>query len=139
MGDVNTIRTVLLTGGAGYIGTVLAELLLERGYQVIVLDRFFFGRTLSHLEGSRSLTLVKDDVRTFNAELLNGVDAVIDLAALSNDPAGELDPEKTFNINFRGRLGWLGLPKNVASSAISWPLRAAFMAFRTGYWTRHRL
>ena len=104
MGDVKTIRTVLVTGGAGYIGTVLAELLLERGYQVIVLDRFFFGRTLSHLDGNNSLTLIKDDVRAFNAELLNDVDAVIDLAALSNDPAGELDPEKTLNINFRGRV-----------------------------------
>lgn len=104
MGDAHAIRTVLLTGGAGYIGTVLAELLLGRGYQVIVLDRFFFGKTLSHLEGNGSLKLIKGDVRTFSAELLNGVDAVIDLAALSNDPAGELDPEKTLSINFRGRV-----------------------------------
>jgi len=95
--------TVLVTGGAGYIGSVLVESLLERGYGVTVVDRFFFGPTLADLEGHPSLNLVNDDVRTFPPGLLRGIDAVVDMAALSNDPAGELDPENTLSINFRGR------------------------------------
>ena len=102
--STSSIRTVLVTGGAGYIGSVLVELLLEQGYQVVVLDRFFFGPTLQDLEGHPRLRLVKDDVRWFAPELLEGVDAVCDLAALSNDPAGELDPQKTLAINYQGRL-----------------------------------
>lgn len=47
--------------------------------------------------------MIEDDVRTFDEKILNDVDAVMDLAALSNDPSGELDPENTMNINFRGR------------------------------------
>jgi nucleoside-diphosphate-sugar epimerase len=101
--NANGIKRVLITGGAGYIGSVMTELLLNRGYDVTVLDRFFFGPTLAHLVENSSLHLIKDDIRTFKPDLLKGIDAVIDLAALSNDPAGELDPEKTMDINFRGR------------------------------------
>lgn len=94
---------VLVTGGAGYIGSTLTELLLKRGYEVTVLDRFFFGNTLTDLQGNSSLHCVKDDIRTVSPSILKGIDAVCDLAALSNDPAGELNPEKTMEINFRGR------------------------------------
>ena len=48
--------------------------------------------------------LTKDDIRWFNPEILNGVDAVADLASLSNDPSGELDPSKTLDINYLGRV-----------------------------------
>lgn len=96
-------RRVLVTGGAGYIGSVLTRMLLDEGYDVVVLDRFFFGPTLRHLEGRSGLHLVRGDVRTFNPALLDGIDAVCDLAALSNDPAGELDPVKTMEINHQGR------------------------------------
>jgi nucleoside-diphosphate-sugar epimerase len=97
------IRRVLVTGGAGYIGSVLTEVLLAQGYEVTVVDRFFFGNTLKDLQGHNGLRLVRGDVRSFDRSLLEGVDAVLDLAALSNDPSGELDPEKTMDINFRGR------------------------------------
>ncbi len=96
---------VLVTGGAGYIGSVLIHLLLERGYKVRCLDRFFFGEeTLSDLISNPNLELTKDDIRWFNPEILNGVDAVADLASLSNDPSGELDPSKTLDINYLGRV-----------------------------------
>jgi len=94
---------VLVTGGAGYIGSVLTELLLDRGDEVVVLDRFFFGPTLAHLESRPGLILLKDDIRWVDPALFDGIDAVLDLAALSNDPAGELDPQKTMQINFEGR------------------------------------
>ncbi len=96
---------VLVTGGAGYIGSILTELLLERGYRVKCLDRFFFGKeTLSQVAGDRNLEIIKDDVRWFDPSILEGVDAVMDLAALSNDPTGELNPELTMDINYRGRV-----------------------------------
>lgn len=97
------MNKILLTGAGGYIGSVMTELLLEAGYQVRALDRYFFGPTLSRLQTNPNLELVKADVRDFDPRLLEGIWAVIDLAALSNDPAGELDPETTLAINHRGR------------------------------------
>ena len=102
---------VLITGGAGYIGSVLTELLLDQGYSVTVLDRLFFGKTLDTLKDSHRLRIVRDDIRWVNSEIFNGVDAVLDLAAISNDPAGELDPEKTIDINHKGRAGIARLAK----------------------------
>jgi len=95
--------TVLITGGAGYIGSVLTRLLLERGYDVIILDRLFFGKD-SIKEIEDQVKVIKDDIRWFNPDVLKGVDAVFDLAALSNDPSGELDPQKTMEINYMGRV-----------------------------------
>ena len=85
---------VLVTGGAGYIGSIMSRILLEKGYSVTCLDRLFFG-TDSIKDIADKITLVKDDIRFFNPEILKGVDAVFDLAALSNDPSGELEPQKT--------------------------------------------
>lgn len=94
---------VLVTGGAGYIGTVLTQLLLERGYSVTVLDRMFFGDTLADLRANPKLRVIQDDIRWCPEAVFTGIDAVCDLAALSNDPAGELNPEKTLEINHEGR------------------------------------
>jgi nucleoside-diphosphate-sugar epimerase len=94
---------VLVTGGAGYIGSILTRMLLEKGFDVTVLDRFFFGQD-SLKDIVDQVTLVKDDVRWFKPEVLKGKDAVLDLASLSNDPSGELDSQKTLEINYRGRV-----------------------------------
>ena len=94
---------VLVTGGAGYIGSILSRLLLERGYDVICLDRLFFGID-SIKDIADKIKIVKNDIRWFKPEILNGVDAVFDLASLSNDPSGELDPQKTLEINYKGRV-----------------------------------
>jgi len=96
---------VLVTGGAGYIGSVLITHLLNEGYNVKCLDRFFFGdEHMKELSKKHDLEIIKDDIRTFDSNLLNGIDSVIDLAAISNDPAGELEPEKTYDINYKGRV-----------------------------------
>jgi len=94
---------VLVTGGAGYIGSILSRILLEKGYDVTCLDRLFFG-TDSIKDITDKINLIKDDIRWFKPEILKGIDAVFDLAALSNDPSGELDPQKTLEINYRGRV-----------------------------------
>jgi nucleoside-diphosphate-sugar epimerase len=94
---------VLVTGGAGYIGSILCRMLIEKGFDVICLDRFFFGFD-SVKEISDKIKIVKDDVRWFDSNILKGIDAVIDMASLSNDPSGELDPQKTLDINYKGRV-----------------------------------
>jgi nucleoside-diphosphate-sugar epimerase len=95
---------VLVSGGAGYIGSILIPLLLEKGYKVRCLDRFFFGKeSLRDVADNPNLELLKDDVRWFDPSALKDVDTVMDLAALSNDPSGELDVAKTYDINFLGR------------------------------------
>jgi nucleoside-diphosphate-sugar epimerase len=95
---------VLVTGGAGYIGSTLILTLLERGYNVKCLDRLFFGKEpLEQASSDPNFELVKDDIRWFAPSVLKDVDATIDLAALSNDPSGELDPSKTLDINYLGR------------------------------------
>jgi len=94
---------VVVTGGAGYIGSILSRILLEKGYDVTCLDRLFFGID-SVKEIADKIRLIKDDVRWFKPEILKGIDAVLDLASLSNDPSGELDPQKTLEINYKGRV-----------------------------------
>jgi nucleoside-diphosphate-sugar epimerase len=97
------VTHVLVTGGAGYIGSMLTELLLERGYEVTILDRLFFGDTVADLRKNPKLHVIQDDIRWCPETVFKGIDAVCDLAALSNDPAGDLNPEKTLEINHEGR------------------------------------
>ena len=90
--------TVLVTGGAGYIGCVLTERLLERGYSVRLLDRMYWGE--EPLERVRDrVELVVADVREMPANALDGVDGVIHLAGLSNDPTAEYDPAANWQMN----------------------------------------
>lgn len=97
------MSTILVTGGAGYIGSVLTQMLLEAGHEVRVLDRFFFGPdTLSQITPSERLVLLRDDIRYAPDTALEGVDVVMDLAGISNDPAADLAPQITEDINLGG-------------------------------------
>ena len=94
------IRTVLVTGGAGYVGAVLVPKLLARGYRVKVLDLYLFGDDVLPKRAA-GLEEIRGDIR--NQELLRAslrdVDAVIHLACISNDPSFELDPGLSKSIN----------------------------------------
>lgn len=93
-------KRVLLIGAGGYLGAVLTPMLLEAGYEVTAYDRFYFGReTLSGVAAHPRLKIVAGDVRSFDASLLDEVDAVLEMVALSNDPACELRPEWTIAVN----------------------------------------
>ena len=91
-------RRVLVTGGAGYIGCVACARLLERGYSVRVLDRLYWGdEPLGELRDR--IELIAGDVRELPPEALDGVDGVVHLAGLSNDPTAEYDPEANWEMN----------------------------------------
>jgi len=91
-------QLVLVTGGAGYIGCVLTERLLERGYSVRILDRLYWGRGPLARVIDR-VELIEADLRELPASALDGVDAVIHLSGLSNDPTAEYDPEANWQMN----------------------------------------
>ena len=96
--------TVLVTGAGGYVGTTLSEHLLEHGYRVIGFDRYYFGQEpLARLTGHPQFRQVRKDIRDCEATDFEGVDVVCDLAALSNDPSGDIDPDLTREINTLGR------------------------------------
>lgn len=93
------IKKVLITGSEGYIGSVLVKKLLEGGYDVTGLDTLFFKP--AQLEPTVSYRLLKKDIRKIVLKDLQGIDAVIHLAALSNDALGELRSGLTDSINFK--------------------------------------
>jgi nucleoside-diphosphate-sugar epimerase len=91
-------RRVLVTGGGGYIGCVLVPRLLARGYRVRVLDRLYWGEEPLSAFRHR-IDLVEADVRDVPAQALDGIDGVIHLAGLSNDPMAEYDPAANWQMN----------------------------------------
>ena len=95
------MKRVLVTGGAGYIGCILVRKLLDQGYAVRVLDRLFWG--LKPLgETVHEIELVEGDIRDVRAPWLDGIDAVVHLAGLSNDPTADYDPELNWQMNAVG-------------------------------------
>lgn len=97
---------ILVTGGAGYLGSVLVPKLLARGHRVRVLDLGYFG--VGHLRHLRPpIELIREDLRriqsdgAFRQALLDHCDCIIHLAAISNDPSAELNADLTDEVNYR--------------------------------------
>ncbi len=104
---------VMVTGCAGYIGGVLTEILLGKGYDVICIDRLLFGdEGIRDFIGDKRFKLVKEDVRSYDPSVLVGVDAIIDLAAISQpDPTRAIDPKYFHEINYRSSVRTAALGK----------------------------
>jgi nucleoside-diphosphate-sugar epimerase len=96
---------VLVTGAGGYIGTQLVKDLVQSGHEVTAVDRFFFGKDpLAEFFQNNKVNIVQKDIRDLDEKDFSGHDVVCDLACLSNDPAGEIDPQLTYSINRDGRI-----------------------------------
>ncbi|MCK4316844.1 MAG: SDR family oxidoreductase, partial [Anaerolineae bacterium] len=92
------MRKVLLVGGAGYVGSVLAEELLERGFAVKILDRLYYGDG-GLREVRDRVELIMSDMRVIDPGVLQDVDAVVNLGGLSNDPTAEYNPKANYEMN----------------------------------------
>lgn len=104
---------VLVTGGAGFVGSALVPELRRQGHEIVVLDWFLFPSD-NPLQSSGDLTLIKGDIRNPSdvRGAMQGVDAVIHLAAMSNDPSGDLDKELTRQVNLVATRGLLDIARD---------------------------
>ncbi len=92
---------VLVTGCDGYIGSVLSQRLADEGYDVIGIDtRYYKDCNLKNFTDLPNIKIIEKDIRDISGSDIAGIDAIIHLAALSNDPLGQLDPRLTTEINF---------------------------------------
>ena len=87
---------ILITGGCGYVGTVLTEMLLNQKYKVTVLDTQWFGNVLKK---NKNLKIIKMNISNIHKLSLKKIDTVIHLANIANDPAAELNPKLTWDVN----------------------------------------
>lgn len=116
---------VLVTGHHGYIGSLLMPLLVAAGHEPVGLDSDFFASCLLGPPPTEPWPSRRRDLRDVTPAELDGFDAVLHLAGLSNDPLGDLDPELTFAINLEGSLGLAraaksaGVPRFLFSSSCS--------------------
>jgi nucleoside-diphosphate-sugar epimerase len=101
--EVDLMARVLVTGHDGYIGTVLVPLLQQAGHEVTGLDTFLYEHCTFGTPPA-AVPAIRRDVRDVTPGDLEGVDAVCHLAAISNDPVGDLNPDCTLDLNYRGTL-----------------------------------
>jgi nucleoside-diphosphate-sugar epimerase len=96
------VKNILLIGGAGYVGTELAKLLIKKNYYVTVFDLFIYGEKNLKKINSLYLKLISGDIRDLKKlkTIIPGHDLVIHLACISNDPSFDLDPQLGKSINF---------------------------------------
>jgi nucleoside-diphosphate-sugar epimerase len=113
---MSKIKSVLVTGGAGYVGSVLIPKLLKKGYKVKVLDLYMYGdNVLDPVKNDPNLKQIKGDIRdkVLLERELKRIDAVIHLACISNDPSYELDPNLGKSINYDATVQLIDLSKKL--------------------------
>ena len=93
---------ILVTGGCGYIGSVLTPKLLSLGHRVTVFDIMWFGR---HLADHENLHIIQGDIRDVGSVPMEGIDAIIHLANIANDPCGDLNAKLAWEVNVLATMG----------------------------------
>lgn len=104
---------IMVTGSHGYIGTILTRMLMEKGHDVVGLDSDLYEQCTFGTGGVPDLPLIRKDVRDASASDLEGMDAILHLAALSNDPLSDLNPQLTYEINHAASVRLARLGKEV--------------------------
>lgn len=103
---------VLVTGHRGFIGTVMVPMLLEEGFDVTGLDTDLY-RYCTYGDEPMDVPSIYKDVRDVTAKDLEGFDAIVHLAALSNDPLGNINPDLTYDINYHASVKIAELARSV--------------------------
>ncbi len=104
---------ILVTGYNGYVGTIMTPMLVAAGHDVVGMDTNLYEGSTFGEEKPRNLTEIHKDIRDIEAADLDGFNAVIHLAGLSNDPLGDLNPDLTYEINYRASVRLATLAKEV--------------------------
>jgi len=106
------LSKILVTGNLGYIGYILTEELLKNGYEVVGIDTNFYRDDLLYeFNFCKEYVQIKKDIRNISKKDIKDVDSIIHLAALSNDPLGEINPTLTNEINLKGSIRLAKLAK----------------------------
>lgn len=114
------MKHILVTGGCGFVGTALTKRLLEDGCRVSVLDAMWFGNFLPPHD---NLAVTRGDVRNADAIPMQGVDVVIHLANVANDPCSDLNPKLSWEVNALATMGLVeraiacGVPQFIYASS----------------------
>src|SRR5579859_1602689 len=108
--NMKKYKKVLVTGNNGYVGSVLSQLLIENEYNVVGLDTGYYEKC-ELFPSNIKIKQIKKDIRNVSSEDLSGIDAIIHLAALSNDPLCEFNPKLTYDINFKSSVKLAKLAK----------------------------
>jgi nucleoside-diphosphate-sugar epimerase len=87
---------ILITGGCGYVGTNLTNSLLDKGHDITVVDLLWFG---NYLKPHKNLKIIQTDIRNIENIPMKGVEVIIHLANIANDPSGDLNPKLTWEVN----------------------------------------
>jgi len=103
---------ILVTGTEGYLGSLLAPLLLQQGHEVLGVDTGFYKVGWLYNGSKLTAKTLNKDIRHISAEDLQGIEAVVHMAELSNDPTGQLSPTITFEINHQGSVRLAQLAKS---------------------------
>lgn len=103
---------ILITGCKGYIGTVLTEFLKQKNYSIKGIDSSYYDNCLLDKD-SHNFEFIQKDIRDLNVKDISNIDTIIHLAALSNDPLGEFNPNLTENINYNSTINLANLSKEV--------------------------
>jgi nucleoside-diphosphate-sugar epimerase len=106
---------VLVTGHNGYIGTVLVPMLVDAGHDIVGLDNYLY-EECTFGDDVDDITALRMDIRDVEVEHLEGFEAVLHLAAISNDPVGDLNPDTTYAINHRAASRLAALAKQAGVS-----------------------